>query len=66
MTTETIAQHKDRNFKMAENVKLTEPKESREMNKADICRELYNDAEFHQFGGSWPAASFGCLLENAG
>ena len=26
------------------------------MNKADVCRELYNAAEFHLFGaGSWPA-----------
>jgi hypothetical protein len=26
------------------------------MNRADVCRELYNAAEFHLFGaGSWPA-----------
>ena len=26
------------------------------MNKADVCRELYNAAELHLFGaGSWPA-----------
>jgi len=47
MTTETT-----------QNAKLTEPNEIRAtaMNKADVCRELYNAAEFHLFGaGSWPA-----------
>ena len=69
MTTETTAQHEEGNFEMAQNVKLAEPKEIRAtMNKADVCRELYNAAEFHLFGaGSWPAdqESSACLLEIA-
>jgi hypothetical protein len=56
MTTETIAQYEEGDFKMAQNAKLAEPKEIREMNKADICRELYSVADFHLFGaGAWPA-----------
>jgi hypothetical protein len=41
-------------------------------NKADICRELYNVADFHLFGaGSWPAdreasTSFWKLLDDLG
>ena len=56
---------------MAQNFKLTEPKATA-MNKADICRELYNVAEFHLFGaGSWPAdqeasAGFWKLLYDCG
>jgi hypothetical protein len=46
------AQHEERNFKMAQNVKLAESKEirARAMNKADVCRQLHNAAEFHLFG----------------
>jgi hypothetical protein len=76
MSTETTAQNQkeDGNFKMAQNFKLTETKEIRAtaMNKADICRELYNAAEFHLFGaGSWPAdreasVSFHRLLDDLG
>jgi hypothetical protein len=42
MTTETVVQHKEGNFKVAQNVKLAEPKGIRPtaMNKADVCREL--------------------------
>ena len=42
------------------------------MNKADVCRELYNAAELHLFGaGSWPAhqeasAAFWKLLNDFG
>jgi hypothetical protein len=42
------------------------------MNKADICRELYNAAEFYLFGaGSWPAdrealAAFCKILDDFG
>ena len=52
MTTETTAQHEEGNFKMAQNVEVAEPNEIRAtaMNKADVCRELYNAAEFHLFG----------------
>ena len=41
-------------------------------NKADICRELYNAADFHLFGaGSWPAdrealVAFWKLLDDCG
>ena len=42
--------------RMKQNVELTDPKEIGDLNKADICRALYNAAEFHLFGaGSWPA-----------
>ena len=59
---------------MVQKYKLTEPKEIRAavMNKADVCRELYNAAEFHLFGaGSWPAdreavAAFWKLLDDLG
>ena len=45
---ETTAQHEEGNLEIAQNVKLAEPKEIRAtMNKADVCRELYNAAEFH-------------------
>ena len=41
---------------MTQNFKLTDPKEIGDLNKADICRALYNAVEFHLFGaGSWPA-----------
>ena len=42
---------------MTQNFKLTDPKDiARRLNKADICRALYNAVEFHLFGaGSWPA-----------
>ena len=41
---------------MTQNFKLTDPKEIGDLNKAHICRALYNAAEFHLFGaGSWPA-----------
>src|SRR5258708_12953236 len=45
-------------FKMAQNSKFTEPRETRAtaMNRADVYRELYNAVEFNLFGaGSWPA-----------
>jgi hypothetical protein len=59
---------------MVQEYKLTEPKEIRAavMNKADICRALYDAAEFHLFGaGSWPAdqeasAGFWKLLNDCG
>jgi hypothetical protein len=59
---------------MAQNTSSQEPNEVRAavMNKADICRELYNAAEFHLFGaGSWPAdqealAAFWKLLDDFG
>jgi hypothetical protein len=59
---------------MAQNSKLTEPKEIRAtvLNKADVCRVLYNAAEFHLFGaGSWSAdreasAAFWKLLDDFG
>jgi hypothetical protein len=52
--------HEEGNFKMEQNFKLTEPNEIRTavMNRADVCRELYNAAEFHLFGaGSWDLRS---------
>jgi hypothetical protein len=56
MTTKQPDQHQERNFKMTENQTLTEPKETKAMNKTEICRELYSVADFHLFGhGSWPA-----------
>jgi hypothetical protein len=67
-----IAQYEEGDFKMAQNAKLAEPKEIKEMNKADICRELYSVADFHLFGaGSWPAdpeasAAFWKLLDDFG
>jgi hypothetical protein len=42
------------------------------MNKADVCRQLHNAAEFHLFGaGSWPAdresaGAFWKLLDDFG
>src|SRR5260370_8732422 len=71
MTIETTARHEKGNFKMAQNFTLTEPKATA-MNKAEICRELYNVAEFHLFGaGSWPAdqeasAAFWKMLDDLG
>jgi hypothetical protein len=66
--------HEEGNFNMEQDFKLTEPKEIRTavMNKADVCRELYNAVEFHLFGaGSWPAdqeasAAFWKLLDDWG
>ena len=41
---------------MTQNFKVTAPKDTGGLNKADICRALHNAAEFHLFGaGSWPA-----------
>jgi len=63
---------KDGNFNMTQNVKLTDPKETSDRNKANICRALYNAAELHLFGaGSWPAdreasAAFWKLLDDCG
>jgi hypothetical protein len=60
---------------MTPNFKLPEPKEittTTIKKKADVCRELYNAAEFHLFGaGSWPAdreasAAFWKLLNDFG
>ena len=61
-------------FKMAQNSKFTEPRETRAtaMNRADVYRELYNAVEFNLFGaGSWPAdpeasAAFWKLLDDLG
>src|SRR5260370_38829790 len=61
-------------FKMAQNSKYTEPRETRAtaMNRADVYRELYNAVEFNLFGaGSWPAdqeasAAFWTLLDDLG
>ena len=59
---------------MEQNFKLTEPNEIRTavMNRADVCRKLYNAAEFHLFGaGSWPgdresSGAFWKLLNDLG
>jgi hypothetical protein len=72
MTPKITAQHKDTNFKMTQNINLTDPKETSDMNKADICRALHNAAEFHLFGaGSWPAdrealSAFWKMLDDLG
>jgi hypothetical protein len=51
-----LTETKDANFKMTQNFKVPDPKETGGLNKADICRALYHAAEFHLFGaGSWPA-----------
>ena len=73
MTTETTAQHQAGN-QDGTNFRLTESKENRAraMNKADVCRQLHNAAEFHLFGaGSWPAdresaGAFWKLLDDFG
>jgi hypothetical protein len=73
MTTETTAQHQAGN-QDGTNFRLTESKENRAraMNKADVCRQLHNAAEFHLFeAGSWPAdresaGAFWKLLDDFG
>jgi hypothetical protein len=73
ISTETTAQHQAGN-QDGTNFRLTESKENRAraMNKADVCRQLHNAAEFHLFGaGSWPAdresaGAFWKLLDDFG